>query len=135
MSGTNNLPPPDPASGRTMPAERPMVTPELLRAQANDVEKCARGPTVAPTILRLMADLMASGNKDLDTPKPCPTCGHECRPCSGAHPAYDLKAGKILRIAIIDYLCVDCPTIWAHWWPLEGAGKPSTPVDPEGNDE
>lgn len=117
MSGTNNQPSPD-----AMPAERAMVTPELLRAQANDVEKCARGPTVAPTVLRLLADLMASGNKNLNQPKPCPTCGGECQPCSGAHPAYDLKAGKILRIAIVDYLCVDCPDIWAHWWPLEGAG-------------
>lgn len=123
-----------------MPAERAMVTPELLREQANEVEKCARGPTVAPTMLRLLADLMVSGGKEINQPKPCPTCGHECQPCSGAHPAYDLKAGKILRIVVLDYLCTECPDIWAHWWALEGAGKPTPPAakpptDPEDTNE
>ncbi len=123
MSRSHNQPPAVP-----MPTVPVMVTPELLRAQAGEVEKCARGPTVAPTMLRLLADLMASGNKN-QASKPCPTCDRECSPCSGAHPAYDLKAGKILRIAIVDYLCVNCPDIWAHWWPLEGAGEP-TPEAP-----
>lgn len=109
--------------GLTMEADRHVVTPELLRVEAYEMAKYQRKPGPGPSMLVLMADLIDTAK--LDTPKPCPTCGRDCQPCTGAHPAYDLEEGRLLRIAIVDYLCRDCPDVWAHWAPIGVVGERS----------
>ncbi len=118
MAGNNNQKP-----TRMIPGKE-VLTPELLRREAYEMAKCQRQPGPGPQILLVLADLIDTA--ELDTPKPCPKCGKDCRPCSGAHPAYDVVTGRILRISIVDYLCVDCPDIWAHWGPLGVADKEET---------
>lgn len=89
------------------------ITPTLLREEAKKVRKCMREPGIAPWALLWMARIIEVDaiNLKLD----CPKCGRECDPCNGAHAAYNIESGTVLRIVIVDFMCKDCPHVWAHW--------------------
>ncbi len=99
------------------------LTPTLLREEAKKAQKYMREPGVGPWVLEWVASLMdvVPINLRLD----CPQCGRECGPCTGVLPAYNADGGTFLRVAIVNYMCRDCPHVWAHWQnvPEEEGGK------------
>ncbi len=117
------------------------LTPTLLREEAKKVLKYMREPGVAPWVLEWMAAIIDVGEIGLELP--CPECGKPCRACSGAHPAYNIDTGCVVRIVIVDYLCPDCPHVWAVWSPVPleektNDSKPAGPIrdsDSEANQE
>ena len=107
------------------------ITPFRIRVEAEEVGKRMHGPSLAPMLLGLIADLIDGA--DLQRTVPCPKCGEDCDPCSGAHPAYDLKEGRLLRIVVVDYLCRECPDIFAQWSRLDA--EPTSEEESDGDDE
>lgn len=113
------------------PALSNLITPKRLRKEAQETQRRMHGPSIAPQCLELLADLIDVA--DLQKLLPCPKCGADCDPCSGAHPAYDLKEGRLLRIVVVDYLCRECPDIFVQWSKLDA--DPTNEEKSDGDDE
>lgn len=94
------------------------LTPALLREEAKEVQKHMRQPGIAPWVLGWMARIIEV--EDISLELPCPQCNKICRACSGVHPAYNIETGAMMRIAIVDYICLDCVYVWAHWQTIPG---------------
>ena len=54
------------------------------------------------------ATLMADWSREM----PCPGCGKPCKMCNAEHAAYSPDC-VLLEIIIGDFLCMDCPAVWA----------------------
>lgn len=89
------------------------ITSGLLREEAKKSSKCMREPGVGPWVLAWIASIIDVIPISLRLD--CPECGRECSPCTGVLPAYNSDGGTFLRVAIVNYMCKDCPHVWAHW--------------------